>query len=118
MAYYESTFLIRPDLSAQDAEQVVEQFTALVKEKGGRLIKQEYWGLRPLAYLIHKAKKAHYIMLGIETPGDTIREIERQSGIHEDIMRNVTIKVDDISEEPSVMMQKQSDDKREEETNS
>jgi len=106
MALYESTFIIRQDLSAQDANSVIEEISNMIKEKGGKLLKKEYWGLRNLAYKIEKRSKGHYILLGIDAPAEVIKEIERRSKISETIVRNLTINVEYISKDPSPVMEK------------
>lgn len=104
MAAYESTFIARPDISKQEVDKIEKTFSDLVKNSGGKVIKSEYWGLRDLAYDISKHKRAHYLMLGVQTSGDVLKEMQRKAGLNDDILRNVNIKVDEISKEPSAMM--------------
>lgn len=118
MPLYESTFIARQDISQADVTKLTEGFSDVVKEKGGKVVKNEYWGLRSLAYRINKNRKGHYSFLGIDAPADAIKEMERKMGLSEDIIRTLTIKVDAIDEEPSAILQQQSsgryddDDKR------
>ena len=114
MALYETTFIIRQDLSAQDASDVVDTLAETIKENGGKLLKKEYWGLRSLAYKINKSGKGHYIMLGVDAPATAIKELSRKCRINENIMRTLTVKVDYISKDPSPVMVKDRDgeDKR------
>jgi small subunit ribosomal protein S6 len=113
MPLYESTFVVRQDVSRADVTKLVESFTAIITQGGGKVVKDEYWGLRNLAYRIKKNRKGHYVMLALDAPFDAVKEMERNMGIHEDVIRTLTVRVDAIEEGPSAMMQKTS---REEET--
>ncbi len=106
MPFYESTFVTRQDVSRADVNKLVEQFSAIVKDHGGKVVKHEYWGLRNLAYRIKKNRKGHYVMLALDAPFDAVKELERNMRLHEDIIRNLTVRVDSIEEGPSPMMQK------------
>lgn len=105
MAYYETTIITRQDLSRQDITKITDDLTAIIEQGGGKVVKNEYWGLRNLAYRIRKNRKGHYSMLGIDAPADAIKEVGRNIGINEDIVRSLTIRVDELDEAPSVMMQ-------------
>lgn len=111
MALYEHVFLARQDLAQAQVDALAEAATKIVEDHKGRVVKTETWGLRSLAYRIAKNRKAHYVMLEIDAPGDTIAEIERQAGINEDIIRYMTVKVDALEEGPTVMMRKQERDR-------
>ena len=104
MAYYESVFIARPDITTVQVEAISDSFKAIIAENGGSATKDEYWGLRSLAYKIKKNRKGHYVMLNLDAPASAIRELERNMRINEDIIRFMTIKVDTLDEEPSVMM--------------
>jgi small subunit ribosomal protein S6 len=106
MSLYESTFVTRQDVSRADVNKLVDTFTDIIRQQGGKVIKHEYWGLRNLAYRIKKNRKGHYVMLAIEAPHAAIKELERNMGIHEDVIRHLTAHVDSIDEGPSPMMQK------------
>jgi len=106
MPLYESTFVTRQDVSRADVNKLVETFTEVLKQHGGKVIKHEYWGLRNLAYKIKKNRKGHYVMLAIDASHEAIKELERNMHIHEDVIRNLTVHVDSIEEGPSAMMQK------------
>ena len=110
MPLYESTFVTRQDVSRADVGKLIEQFTDIVKQQGGSVIKHEYWGLRNLAYKIKKNRKGHYVMLAIEAPHAAIKELERNIHLHEDVIRSLTVHVDSIDENPSPIMQKTSRD--------
>lgn len=104
MATYESTFIARQDLSKQDVAGLAETFSEIIKKNGGKVVKNEYWGLRGLAYKINKSRKGHYTMLAIDAPAAAVKELERNMGISEDVIRALTIRVDEIEEGPSVML--------------
>ncbi|MBB4153166.1 small subunit ribosomal protein S6 [Sphingomonas jinjuensis] len=104
-------FLARQDLAQAQVDALAEAATKIVEDHQGKVTKTETWGLRSLAYRISKNRKAHYVMLEIDAPGDTVAELERQAGINEDIIRYMTIKVDEAEAGPSVMMRKQERDR-------
>ncbi len=104
MAFYEQVVITRPDISPQQVEALVEEITATVTENEGTVGKTEYWGLRNLAYPINKSRKGHYSLINIDAPGTTVHEIERRLRINEDVLRFLTIKVDELSDEPSAIM--------------
>ena len=113
MALYEHIFLARQDVSPQQVEELTTAFTNLITEGGGKVSKNEYWGLKSLSYRIKKNRKAHYTLLNIDAPHAAIAEMERQQGLSEDILRFMTIRVDELEEGPSAMMQKRDrDDER------
>lgn len=110
MPLYESTFILRQDMSRQDVARVIDGYIGIIEQGGGKIVKNEYWGLKTLAYRVKKSRKAHYNMLGIDAPYDPIKEVERQSLLSEEVLRQVTIRVDELTEEPSVMMRGSRDD--------
>ncbi len=112
MPLYEHTFIARQDVSPQQVDTLVAEVTALVKELGGEVKKTEYWGLKNLAFRIKKNRKGHYAHLGLEAPPGAVAEIERRLKINEDVLRYLTIKVDDISGEPSPILAKREERKR------
>jgi small subunit ribosomal protein S6 len=111
MALYEHTFLARQDLAQAQVDALAENATKIVTDHGGKVVKTETWGLRSLAYRIAKNRKAHYVMLEIDAPGDTVAELERQAGINEDVIRYMTVRVDAHEQGPPVMMRKQERDR-------
>ena len=111
MALYEHTFLARQDLAQAQVDALAESATKIVTDHGGKVVKTESWGLRSLAYRIAKNRKAHYVMLEIDAPGDTVAELERQAGINEDVIRYMTVRVDEHEAGPTVMMRKQERDR-------
>lgn len=105
MPLYESTFITRQDLSRADITKISDSFISIVEQGGGKVVKNEYWGLRNLAYRIRKNRKGHYAMLAIDAPVAAVKEMERNMGINEDIIRSLTVRVETIEEGPTAMMQ-------------
>jgi len=110
MALYEHIFLARQDVSPTQVEELTAALTEVLVSGGGKVTKNEYWGLKSLSYRIKKNRKAHYSLLNIDAPHAAIAEMERQMGINEDILRFMTIRVDELEEGPSAMMQKRDRD--------
>ena len=104
MAFYEHTLIARPDLSAQQAQTLSETIAQIVTDNGGTVGKTEYWGLRNLTYRIKKNRKGHYLHLNIEAASATIEELERQERIHEDVLRYLTVRVEELDPNPSQVM--------------
>jgi small subunit ribosomal protein S6 len=104
MSFYESTFIARQDMTRADLTKLVEELSAIVEQGGGKIVKNEYWGLRSLAYKVEKNRKGHYTMLGIDAPAAAVKELERNIRINENIIRSLTVRVDEMEEGPSVMM--------------
>jgi small subunit ribosomal protein S6 len=113
MALYEHTFIGRQDLSNAQAESLIEHFGAVLTDNGGTVVENEYWGLKTMAYKINKNRKGHYAYLKSDAPAPAVAEMERLMRLHEDVMRVLTIKVDEHEEGPSVVIQaKNSRDER------
>ena len=110
MALYEHIFLARQDVSPTQVEELTTALTEVLTNGGGKVTKNEYWGLKSLSYRIKKNRKAHYTLLNIDAPHAAVAEMERQMGINEDILRFMTIRVDELEEGPSAMMQKRDRD--------
>ena len=110
MPLYEHVFLARQDASAQQVEELTTQFTEVLGQGGGKVTKNEYWGLKGLSYRIRKNRKAHYSLLNIDAPAPAVAEMERQMRINEDILRFMTVRVDELEEGPSAMLQKRDRD--------
>jgi small subunit ribosomal protein S6 len=115
MPLYEHVFLARQDVSTQAVDTIIEQFKTLIETHGGKVTKVENWGLKTLAYRVKKNRKAHYALLNIDAPAPAVAELERQEGINEDVLRFITIKVDELEEAPSAMLQKRDRDERRDE---
>ena len=114
MALYEHIFLARQDVTAQQVEAMTEQFKSVIEANGGKVAKVEYWGVKSLAYRIKKNRKAHFSLLNIDAPAAAVTEMERQQSINEDVLRVMTIRVEEHEEGPSAMMRKRDDADREE----
>ena len=106
MPLYEHVFLARQDLAQAQVDALAENATRIIADNGGSVVKTETWGLRGLAYRIAKNRKAHYVMLDIDAPAPALAELERQTGINEDVIRFMTIRVDAHEQGPSAMMRK------------
>ena len=110
MAYYESVLVFRQDLTESQVKEKAAKFTEIIKELGGDVKSTEFWGLKNLAYIIRKNRKAHYVMLNIELDGSKITELERRSRIDEDVIRFLNVRVDELATTPSIMMKKNTEE--------
>lgn len=104
MAFYETVFIARQDLSSAQTEALTEDFSKLIAELGGTVTKTEQWGLRSLTYRVSKNRKGHYVLMNIDGPHAAVAELERRMRINEDVLRYLTIRVDALENEPSAMM--------------
>ena len=109
MTYYECVFIARQEISSTQAEQLADEMAEIIVNNGGEVKNREYWGLKNLAYRIKKNRKGHYTMFHLEAPSDAVGEMERNMGLNEDILRHLTIRLDELPEGPSIMMQAKSD---------
>jgi small subunit ribosomal protein S6 len=112
MALYEHVFLARQDVSNAQVEALVKEYTDVIEQGGGKITKNEYWGVKSLAYKIKKNRKAHFSLLNIDAPHAAVAEMERRMGLSPEILRFLTLKVDAHETEPSVMMRKSDRDER------
>ncbi|HEY8194738.1 MAG TPA: 30S ribosomal protein S6 [Hyphomicrobium sp.] len=112
MPLYEHTFLARQDVTQAQVEALMKEFEGVVEEGKGKVTKQEYWGLKNLAFKIKKNRKAHYAFFNIDAPPAAVTEMERRMGINADVIRFITIRVDELETEPSIQMRKQDRDER------
>ncbi|MBI5262799.1 MAG: 30S ribosomal protein S6 [Bradyrhizobium sp.] len=106
MPLYEHVFLARQDASPQQVEELTTQVTGVVEGLGGKVTKTENWGVRSLTYRINKNRKAHFVLMNIDAPAAAIAEIERQERISEDVIRYLSVRVEELEEGPSAMMRK------------
>jgi small subunit ribosomal protein S6 len=113
MPLYEHVFLARQDISAQQVDALLQSFRSILEERGGSVGKTEYWGLKSLAYRIKKNRKAHYALMNIDAPPDAVSELERQMRLSTDIIRFLTVRVDEHETGPSPMMRRADRDERE-----
>jgi small subunit ribosomal protein S6 len=112
MPLYEHVFLARQDLSQSQVDALANTATEIVEANEGKVVKTETWGLKNLAYKIQRNRKAHYVMLNIDAPANVVEELERQTRINEDVIRYMTIKVEEHEGGPSVMMRKNDRERR------
>ena len=105
MRFYESVFIARQDITAAQVETMADEFAEIITSAGGSIKKREYWGLRALAYRIKKNRKGHYVMFNMETGPEALSEYERILGLNEDVLRFLNIRIDEVPEGPSIMMQ-------------
>lgn len=113
MPFYEHIIISRPDISPQQVDELVEGITTLITEKGGKVSKVEYWGLRNLAYRINKTRKGHYSLINIDAPAAAVHEMERLQRINENVMRYMTIAVEELEEGPSpILARRERDEKK------
>jgi small subunit ribosomal protein S6 len=106
MPLYEHVFLARQDVSAQQVEELTAQIKGVIEQMGGKVAKTEQWGVKSLSYRLRKNRKAHFTLLNIDAPSAAINEIERQERLNEDVVRYLSVRVDEHEEGPSAMMRK------------
>ena len=104
MPYYESVFIARQDISGTQVDSLTESLANIIQEGGGEVTKKEFWGLRNLAYKIKKNRKGHFVLLNIDGPSDAVLEMERNMRINEDVIRYLTVRVDELESEESIML--------------
>ena len=112
MALYEHVYLARQDVTAQQVEAITEQMKTVIQNGGGKFGKVEYWGVKSLAYRIKKNRKAHFTLVNIDAPSAAVAEMERQLGLNEDVLRILTIRVDEHEEGQSAMLRKREESDR------
>jgi len=115
MPFYETVFIARQDLSDAQVKDVTAAFEKIITDAGGKITKTENWGLRTLAYKISKNRRGHYVLIESDTPAAPVLEMERQMRLSEDILRYMTIKLDELSDGPSVIIDKSGRDSNEKE---
>jgi small subunit ribosomal protein S6 len=111
MPLYEHVFLSRQDVSAQQVEELTAQLTGVLEQLGGKVTKLEQWGVKSLSYRVRKNRKAHFTFMNVDAPSAALGEIERQERLNEDVLRYLTIRVDEHEEGPSAMMRKSDRDR-------
>ena len=112
MALYEHVFIARQDISSQQVEGLMDMITAVLEENGGKITKQEYWGIKSLAYRVKKNRKGHYSLLNIDAEHSAIAEMERRISLNDDIIRFMTLRVDEHETEESVQLRNKNRDER------
>lgn len=113
MSFYEHVFIARQDLAPAQVEELTDKYAGVIESMGGKVTKREDWGLRNLAYRIKKNRKGYYVLMNIDAPAEAVKEMERLLRIDEDIIRHLTVKVDQLEEGPSVMLAPKSSRKSE-----
>ena len=108
MRLYESVFIARQDVSVAQVEALTDELSKIITKGGGKILKHEYWGLKSLAYRIKKNRKGHYTMFNMEASSETMAEYGRLINLNEDVLRVLTIRIDEVDPEPSIMMQAKS----------
>src|SRR4051812_45562253 len=106
MPLYEHVYLARQDLTSQQVDELTAQYTGVIEQAGGKVAKSEPWGVKSLSYRIRKNRKAHFTLLNVDAPPAALTEVERQQRINEDVLRYLTVRVDELEEGPSAMMRK------------
>ncbi len=104
MPFYESVFIARQDVAATQVEALADQFSAIITGLNGKVSKREYWGLRNLTFRIKKNRKGHYMLLNIEAPHTAVAEMERNMRINEDVLRHMSVRVEELDPNPSPIM--------------
>ena len=112
MPLYEHVFLARQDVTAQQVEELTAEFKGVIEGLGGKITKSEYWGVKGLSFRMNKNRKAHFTLLNVDAPPAALNEVERQERLSEDVLRFMTIRVDELEEGPSAMMRKSDRDDR------
>jgi small subunit ribosomal protein S6 len=113
MALYEHLLIARQDISAQQVDALATHLKTILEGEGGKVEKQEYWGLRGLAYRIKKNRKGHYVLLNINAPAKAVQELERQLKINEDVLRYITVKVEKFEQSSNKNKRDREDNKTE-----
>ena len=115
MPLYEHVYLARQDLSTQQVEDLTTQFKGVIEQMGGTLAKTEYWGVKSLSFRMRKNRKAHFTLMEVDAPAAALNEIERQERLNEDILRYLTLRVEELEAGPSAMMRKADRDRERDE---
>ena len=103
MALYESVLIARQDISAGQVDTLADEMEKIITDNGGSVARREYWGLRSLTYRMKKNRKGHYVMFNLDAPSDAVQEMERNLRLHEDVLRYMTIRLDELRTDPSPM---------------
>ena len=111
MPLYECVFIARNDVTQQQVEAIADTIGTDLEGDGGAVQKREYWGLRSLAYRVKKNRKGHYMLLGLDAKPAFITEMERRMRLNEDVLRFMTLRVEEIEEAPSAILSRKSDDR-------
>ncbi|PIR32206.1 MAG: 30S ribosomal protein S6 [Alphaproteobacteria bacterium CG11_big_fil_rev_8_21_14_0_20_44_7] len=110
MALYEITYIVRQEIGEKEVETITKEFTEFLTKNGGKIIKNESWGLRNFAYEIRKAKKGHYVHLGVDADHAEVAELERNMKLHENVIRCLIVRAEEINDEPSAILNQDEDE--------
>ncbi len=117
MPYYETVFIARQDLTENQVKDLTDRFCKVLTDNGGKILKTEQWGLRTLAYKINKSRKGHYTLVESEAPGAAVIELERIMRLDEDVMRSLTLRLDEPTDGPSIIMDRSRGNDKDDNTN-
>jgi len=109
MAFYENVFIARQDATPQQVEALAQQFAGIIAAQGGKVTKTENWGLRNLTYKMNKNRKGHYVLMNLDAPAQAVHELERNMRISEDVLRYMTVRVEELEAGPSAVLRKSED---------
>ena len=112
MSFYETVFIVRQDLSEKQVETLTSDYSKIIASGGGKVVRVEQWGLRTLAYRIRKNRKGHYVLMHIDAAPAAVAEMERQMRLSEDILRFMSVSMEEMPSEPTIMMRKSDYDQR------
>ncbi len=112
MSYYETVYIARQDLSPVQVEELTQSFVKLIKDGGGTVHKTESWGLRTLAHRIRKNRKGHYVLIETDAPAAALIEMERNMRLNEDVLRYMTVRIEELPEGPSAILKQSDEDDR------
>ncbi len=110
--YYETVFIVNPDVSQENTQILTDALVARVEKAAGRIVKREYWGSRPLAYQIAKRKRGHYVLLVTDGEPEAVEALEQGLRLEERVMRFLTTRLTELSEAPSPLMRRRSEPAR------
>ena len=109
MPYYEHVFIARQDINATQVETMMSDLGKIVEDQGGSVAKSEYWGLKSLSFRIKKNRKGHYVLMNLDAPAPAVAELERQARLHDDVLRYMTVRVEELEEGPSAVVRAKSE---------
>jgi small subunit ribosomal protein S6 len=90
---YESIFIIKPTLSDEETEKVIQKMQEIITTGGGEIINVENWGKKKLAYEIKKHKRGHYVLLHLKAEGPLVKELERNYRLNDAVIKFITVKL-------------------------
>lgn len=104
MPLYETVMIARQDLSSKQTEELAKSFEEIMTKNDGKVVNTEHWGLRTLAYRINKNRKGHYVCFHTDAPSEALQEMERNMRLHDDVLRYMSVKIDEVPEDGTVMV--------------